>query len=246
MPCISLPTAALIAGGVGAAGGVASAAIGSNAAQKAAKVQAKAATLAANNQLEMFHTTQKNLQPYMDLGGSALPTLEDLLGTGPGGPEKIQSALESTPGYQFTRDQGLKSVQNSYAAKGLANSGAALKGAAEFTTGLANTTYEQRLADYFNAVGRGQNAAAGLGALGQEATTTAGNFATSGAAATAAGAVGSANALTNGLNSINSAAQLPLLVSSGMFGAQTTGQNSLTAGTALNPTQPGLEPAPFE
>ncbi len=62
----------------------------------------------------------------------------------------VQSALESTPGYQFVRDQGLKSVQNSYAAKGLGSSGAAIKGGADYASGLANATYEQRLNDYLN------------------------------------------------------------------------------------------------
>lgn len=243
--CIAIPTAAVI-GGIGS---VASGVIGANAAKSAAKTQANAATLASNNQLEMFHETQHNLQPYMDLGTGALPTLEDLLGTGPGGQAGIQSALEGTPGYQFTRDQGLKSVQNSYASRGLGSSGAALKGAADYTTGLANTTYEQRLQDYFNAAGRGQNAAAGLGALGQAATATAGNFATSGAAATAAGTVGAANALTSGIGAVtggvSNAAQLLAFYNSGMFGQQTQAGNpaSSTAGTALSP---GVEPPPFE
>lgn len=81
-----------------------------------------------------------------------LTQLNNLLGTGTGGsdPALIQAALEATPGYQFTRDQGLKSVQNSFAAKGLGRSGAALKGAADYTTGLANNTYEARLGDYLN------------------------------------------------------------------------------------------------
>lgn len=82
---------------------------------------------------------------------TALNNLLGLSGRAGGGtpdPDAIQKALEATPGYQFTRDQGLKATQNGFAAKGLANSGAALKGAAQFTTGLANQTYEQRLNDY--------------------------------------------------------------------------------------------------
>lgn len=70
--------------------------------------------------------------------------------TGAPDPAAIQSALEATPGYQFTLGQGLKSVQNSYAAKGLGSSGAALKGAADYATGLSDATYESRLNDYLN------------------------------------------------------------------------------------------------
>lgn len=56
--------------------------------------------------------------------------------------------LEQTPGYQFTLDQGLKATQNSYAAQGLGTSGAAMKGADQYATGLASTTYNQQLQNY--------------------------------------------------------------------------------------------------
>jgi len=55
-----------------------------------------------------------------------------------------QENLEKTPGYDFTKTQGLKAVQNSAAARGLGVSGAALKGAATFATGLANQTYKDQ------------------------------------------------------------------------------------------------------
>lgn len=51
-----------------------------------------------------------------------------------------QAQLASTPGYQFDLQQGLQATQNSNAAKGLGVSGAALKGAANYATGLANNT----------------------------------------------------------------------------------------------------------
>ena len=87
--------------------------------------------------------------------------------------QMTQAQLEATPGYQFTRDQGLKSIQSANAAKGLGVSGAALKGAATYATGLADKTYmdqfnvaQQRFTDYLN-VGAGYgNAATGAGNLG--------------------------------------------------------------------------------
>ncbi len=57
-----------------------------------------------------------------------------------------QATLENLPGYQFTKTQGLKAVQNSAAARGLGVSGAALKGAATFATGLADKTYLDQFA----------------------------------------------------------------------------------------------------
>lgn len=93
-----------------------------------------------------------SLRSFVPGGGTENPLLQKLnalLGIG-GDADTIQSALEATPGYKFTRDQGLKATQNSFAARGLGNSGAALRGAADYTTGLAGNTYEQRLSDYLN------------------------------------------------------------------------------------------------
>lgn len=72
--------------------------------------------------------------PTSLLGLSDLPDISD--------PSKL-------PGYQFTLDQGLKAVQNSAAAKGLGISGAALKGAADYTTGLTNSAYSNYLDNYW-------------------------------------------------------------------------------------------------
>lgn len=55
-----------------------------------------------------------------------------------------QATLEATPGYQFALSQGLKATQNSAAARGLGVSGAAMKGAAAYATGLADNTYQQQ------------------------------------------------------------------------------------------------------
>jgi hypothetical protein len=52
--------------------------------------------------------------------------------------------LEQTPGYQFNLSQGLKATQSAAAAKGLGVSGAALKGAATYATGLADSTYQNQ------------------------------------------------------------------------------------------------------
>jgi hypothetical protein len=52
--------------------------------------------------------------------------------------------LEQTPGYQFTQQQGLKATQAAAAARGLGVSGASLKGAATYATGLADATYSNR------------------------------------------------------------------------------------------------------
>ena len=231
MTGITTGTAIALAGGLGAAGAVGSSIIGSNAAQSAAKTQAAAADQASAAQLAMYNSIQQNEQPFLNLGTSALPALQFGLGLG-GSPAAGQSGaagsliapfsptmaqLSQTPGYQFALQQGLEATQNSFAGKGLGSSGAALKGAADYATGLASTTYQQQFQDYWinnqnalsalqNTTGMGQNAAAQLGGFGQNAVTASNAALTSGAAASAAGTVGSANAINAGISGITSTA----------------------------------------
>lgn len=93
-------------------------------------------------------------QGYADIA-QADSTAAQRLGQGPEG----QAQLEALPGYQFTLAQGLQANQNAMAARGLGVSGAAMKGAATFATGLANSTY----GDQFNRLMQGANFVAGTG-----------------------------------------------------------------------------------
>lgn len=231
---------------VGAGASLASGAMQSNAAQSAASTQASAANAANAQQASEFAQTEQNLAPFISTGQNALGQLANLTGTAPGGnpltapltkPFTPQD-LTGTPGYKFTLQQGLEAVQNAFAAQGLGSSGVALKGATNFAEGLAGTTYNQQLANYLNQnqqiynmlqtqAGSGQNAAAGLGALGQQNVNAQTALSTSGAAAQAAGTVGSANAIAGSLGSLsgtaNTAALLMGFNNSGMFGPGTSG-----------------------
>jgi hypothetical protein len=96
-----------------------------------------------------------NGSPSLITGG-ALPSVYQPWGTG----ADAQATLEQTPGYQFTLNQGLKSLGNSFASRGLGASGAALKGASQYTTGLADNTYNQQLQN--NMAQQGQQYGQGL------------------------------------------------------------------------------------
>lgn len=143
-----------------AAGNVASAAIQANAISSAADKQAATAKYAQDLIQGRYDTTRDDFSTYRDLGNVganrllagldefaapnspwAMPLQQNL----PTVPQAMTiDNLRSTPGYQFTLDQGLKSTQNSAAARGLGVSGAALKGAAAYATGLSDQTYNQR------------------------------------------------------------------------------------------------------
>lgn len=155
-------------------------------ANKAASAQTAAANKAQDTALGMYNTTRGDLQPFRQIGQDASNQLTSRLGELTSPIVMDQAALEKTPGYQFNLSQGLKSVQNSAAARGLGNSGAALKGAANFATGLADNTYKTQFdianTNQSNAYNRlkalidtGENAGAQTGALGEKAANTVAN-----------------------------------------------------------------------
>lgn len=240
--------------GVSAAAGLAGSAMSASASKSAADTQAQASENAAQLQNSQWQQTQQNLQPYMSLGTSSINPLIQALGYQQAGagtdlikdPNSIlqqtfsaptEAQAQATPGYQFTLNQGLKATQNSAAARGLATSGAALKGASAYSTGLADSTYNDvynRALTTFNTnyssaannvnrlqglVSNGQNAAATNGSLGATAAGNIGNTLTSGANASAAGTVGSANAISGGLSSVGSNALTYGLIQNNAAGA---------------------------
>lgn len=183
-------------------------------ADKAASAQENAANTAANTAMTQFNSTKASLSPYVQGGTDALNQIQDNSAFSTPATFTAPTAAEAaaTPGYDFTQTQGLKAVQNSVAARGLGVSGAALKGAATFATGLANSTYGDtytRSLNTFNAnqastsnaynrlkglVDTGESAAAGAGVIGQGAATTAAGaqIGAGNAAAAASNATGSA------------------------------------------------------
>lgn len=212
--CITIPTIAAVGGSV------ASAVIGGNAAQSAADTQAAAANSAQQNTRQMYEETRGDLAPFRDIGTAANNNYLALLGAGPNGQSGIMSALAQTPGYQFTLQQGQQAVQNSMAAQGLGVSGAALKAGANYAEGLAGTTYQSVLGNYYNAMGLGETAAAQTGALGATYTGQANQAITAAGAASAAGQIGAANATIGGINNATGALSNAMMMSNFYGGNQ--------------------------
>jgi len=207
--------------------------------------QADAATLAsqqqADSQAQAAAALTAKLAPYSAIGTAVLPQLMTSLGYNPSfdtsgnlsgisgkgfqfNPFTFDSSnLQNTPGYQFTLQQGLKNTNNALSGQGLLGSGAQAKALSDYTTGLAQNTYNQQLqnalgmytTNYNSALGQyttnagqlgtllnlGQNAAAGTGQAQYNAAVNAGN-----ALAAGTTAAGSQNA--NTMNSLFSLAGL--------------------------------------
>jgi len=158
---------AVAAAGIGLVG----AGISASGASSAAGAQSSAAKNAAAQNLAQFQLNYNTQNPFVTLGYNARDQLINdndlykyanyqspyLAQAGQNVPGQIslpnapqpmtQAQLEQTPGYQFNLSQGLKATQSAAAAKGLGVSGAALKGAATYATGLADSTYQNQFAN---------------------------------------------------------------------------------------------------
>jgi hypothetical protein len=193
---------------------------------------------AGDNRLQ-FLQTRADLDPFATAGRVVVPDLVQLAQSGQfgGGPNYLsqaagmqpgqmtQAELEQTPGYQFNLAQGLKATQSAAAARGLGVSGASLKGAATYATGLADSTYQNQfnnaqtrfqnslnlntaqqgnLTNQFNRLNSvaqlGEGAASQTGQIGASLTNQAGQFLQQGGLAQAAGTAGVGNAVTGGIN----------------------------------------------
>lgn len=262
---------------------VGAAVIGGVSSNIAANKQAASARHAADVQGQQWQQTQDNLQPYMNLGNAAINPLLTAMGyhysKNDDGTYSIAYAepsnilqqqygnfsapsagdAQQTPGYQFTLQQGLKAAQSSAAARGLGTSGAALKGASTYATGLADSTYNDvynRALQAYNAnkdtfntnynvaannvnrlqglVSNGQNAANATGTLGAATSANIANTQLAGANAQASGVMGTSNALSGALNTYAG-----MQYTSGLMQNNAAGAGSSAGATGWSPSTPG-------
>lgn len=258
------------AAAVGAVGAVASGVIQANAAKDAAKAQADANAKGIAAQQSEQAQTRADLAPYNQTGqdnlgmyGGFYKTSADQLGAAYSDaaahiPQPMtQANLEQTPGYQFNLSQGMKAVQNSAAAKGLGVSGAAMNSAANFATGLSDSTYQNQFAnqqsiynDYLNQaqlkgnqlnqifgqiqapVTTGLNAAAKTGELGQQNVNAQSALLNNTGVANAAGINGAAQGYANAINGVANSASNGILMNS-------LNTPTSASGVRANTAQPG-------
>ncbi len=67
--------------------------------------------------------------------------------------EEIQQKIESTPGYKFQQEQGIKGIERAQAAKGMLGSGNTLTAAAGFSNQLAANAYQQQISNLASIAG---------------------------------------------------------------------------------------------
>lgn len=216
---------ALIGAGIAAAGGVASAVIGSNAANSAANQAAQSAAASNALQKQIYDQNVGYAQPYMQAGTKALTELQNFLGLG-GDPAAAQAALQNylnSTGYQFVQNEGLNQVAQSKAAAGLLGSGGTLTALQDRAANIANTygqQYEQNLQGVVNTGQQAQGSLAGVGS--NYANAVSNNNASAASTAANAGLTSAqltANAIKQGLSGVT----------------QVLGQSSYGGGSGNNP-----------
>lgn len=186
----------------------------------------------------LLDEVRRQTTPWIERGNEANSALFNLMGLEKGGPgalnswmlkpfDMTQKQVEESPGYQFRKDQGLKAVQNSAASKGLATSGHAMKGAADFATGLASAQWQQDFNNYWAnrmnvaglLTGVSNSGLQAQGQFGQQAAALGGgsaNMGMQGAQGQAAGQMGAANAMASGVSNAGSAAGSTMMMSNYM------------------------------
>lgn len=162
---LSAGAIAAIGAGVSAAGAIGGSLIQANAAGNAAD-KANAAQQAGLQQA----TAQ--LAPWTATGGSANTATGDLLGlNGQDAATKAMANYQTSPGYQWQLDQGLRAVDAGAASKGLLRSGATLKAEQTFGQGLADTDFTNYYNRLYDLSKLGENAAGGTATADTTAAT---------------------------------------------------------------------------
>jgi len=206
---MGISTAAIVGGGLSAAGSLASGIMGSNAAEDAANAQLTAANNANALQWKMYQQNRSDMMPWLTAGTGAVNRLST--GLQPGGEyDKFTMAdFTADPGYQYRQKEGVNALRAGSSAAGNFGSG---------NMGAALTSYGQNLAnnEYQNAYGRwldSYNRVAGLAGTGQQQSQAMASSGTNtanamnantlaGGIANAYGIVGSANALSGGITGV--------------------------------------------
>ena len=197
-----------------AAGGGASAMNLGDALKLGSSIYSGYSTMDANDEMQKQLLEQQNkaaglMSPYTEAGGQAATQLSDALTQG-----FNYEDYANTPAYQMQLAEGQKAIQQQLAAQGLGQSGAAVKAATEYGTGLANQNY----GDAYNQWLQQNQQLGGLANTGSGAASNLGNIygdiGMTGALATGA----NQNAMNNMLSGVSSNPLIEaLLKKSGMF-----------------------------
>ena len=167
--------------------------LGKGSAKKAAKAQTQANAMAIAEQRRQFDLTREDLAPWREQGGNALARL-GRASTGD------MADFNVSPDYNFRRTEGERDIGNSFAARGGAFSGNAMKALTEFNQNLAKGEYGDWWNRQAGLAGVGQAATSTGAAIGANSANAISQLLSNSGNARASGIIGGNNALMGGLN----------------------------------------------
>ena len=246
----------IAAAGVSAAAGIAGAAMQSGAVKSASGQAQRNLQLVVPQLQQNYNTSVAGFQPFSDVSKLSLQDQQDLLGlNGQDAATAAMAKFQTSPGYQFSMDQGMRAIDAGAASKGLLHSGATIKAEQTFGTGLA----DQEFGNYYNRLmglsGMGLTAAGGIATAGNNLGAGLENNATS-QATTALGAGNAqssifgntASGLGSSINGLfsnpNVQSGITSLFNNQAFGNGTNFLNSSTVGSPYTPSYYGV-PSPY-
>lgn len=144
-----------------------------------------------------YMLSREDMAPWLRAGKQALTEQQALMGMG-GDTAGAMRSLQSSPGYQFRQQQGLRSLEGGLSARGGMGSGKAMAAGQNYAQGLASQEYGNRLSQLSNLSSTGQSAAAGMGSQGMQYAGRMSDLMTGAANAYGAGQIGQANASQQG------------------------------------------------
>lgn len=139
-----------------------------NAGSRAADAANQGAQLGIDEIRRQFDSTQENISPFIEAGVGALPGLQE--GATVGGLDATIAEILNTDVFGSLVEERQRGVQGQLAAGGLTRSGTAIQEAANIPTELALQLENMIFGRQGQLAGSGQNAAAGLGALGAQSS----------------------------------------------------------------------------
>lgn len=163
--------------------------LGGRSASKAARQQAAAMDRATEEQRRQFEQTRTDYQPFRDYGQGGIAALSN-----------PRANFYASPDYEFRRDEGERNIGASFAARGGAFSGNAMKALAQYNSNLASGEYNNWYARQSARIDQGLGATGSVAAAGQNMSNNVSNLMVGQGAVRAAGTEARSNALLGGVN----------------------------------------------
>lgn len=168
--------------------------MGSNASKGAANAQKQSTEEQIAEERRQYDQSRQDFGPYRSSGYNALNQLNSLQGGN-------MSGFYNSPDYNFRRTEGMRGINNSFAARGGAASGNALRALTQYSSNLAGGEF----ANYWNRLksmsDQGLGATGQTAQAGQQATAGITNAMQQGGDARASGILGNSNAWGGAINS---------------------------------------------